>query len=207
MTRIRPLALPAAASTLVARAALLALLASSAAAQTAPPTFSLEGNVLYNTFQGRDFRDIGDGAGFEALGNLGVGAFSIGAGYLRTTHNLVNVSDDAVLSGPFVEPRLALPFYYRSFTPYVSGRIARLTARFDEPGGAVSATGTQLGGGVGMLVAIAPGVRLNMGLTYANLRLRDAEQGGSRLPDTAVDGGNLGFRVGLSLGGAGWGVH
>lgn len=176
-------------------------------AQSALPAFSIEGNVLYNTFPGRAFRDVGDGAGFEALGTVGVGAFALGAGYVRTTHNLVTASEDAVLSGPFVETRLALPFYYRSFTPYLSGRVARLTQKVTVGDGSRTATGTQLGGGLGMLVRLAPGVRLNMGATYANLRLRDAEQDGARVPDSGADGGNLGLRAGISIGAGGWGVH
>ena len=188
-------------------AALLVLGAAPAAAQSALPTLSLEGNVLYNTFQGRAFRDVGDGAGFEVLGNVGVGAFSLGAGYVRTTHHLTGVTDDVTLDGPFVEPRLALPFYYRSFTPYLSARAARLTARADDAGGELVATGTQLGGGIGMLVALAPSVRMNLGLTYARLRLGDAERDGARIPDSSADGSTLGFRAGLSLGGAGWGWH
>jgi hypothetical protein len=188
--------------------AALALAAAPALAQTtATPTFSLEGNVLYNVFNGHDFRDVGDGPGFEALGNLGVGAFSLGAGYVRTTHHLTDVTDDVTLDGPFVEPRLALPFYYRSFTPYLSARAARLTARADDAGGELVATGTQLGGGIGMLVALAPSVRMNLGLTYARLRLGDAERDGTRIPDSSADGSTLGFRAGLSLGGAGWGWH
>ena len=191
-------------------AAALALAAGAAHAQLAPrPSLSLEGNVLYTTFQGRDFRDLNDGGGFEAQANIGVGAFSLGGGWLRTTHGITGASEDAVQSGPYVEPRLALPFYYTNFTPYLMGRVARITQRVETATGDVESTGTALGGGLGMLVRLTPGVQLNMGLLYSSLRLGSAGTGvrDDARAGSGGDGATLGFRAGLSVGGGGWGAR
>jgi hypothetical protein len=200
MLNLRPIALGVMLATVPA-------LARHAQAQGPLPSISLEGSVLYNTFQGRDFRNVNDGGGFEAQANIGVGAFSLGGGYLRTTHSITGIAEDAVQSGPYLEPRLALPFYYTNFTPYLMGRVARITHRVDTSLGERESTGTSVGGGVGMLVRLTPGVQLNMGLLYSSFRLGRIEQGGTTVTGSGGDGTTLGFRAGLSLGGGGWGVR
>ena len=184
--------------------AVAALVATAAAmparAQYATPHLALEGNALYGTTSGHDTRDLGDATGFDVQARLGVQAFSIGGGYLRTQQSLSGSSSDVRLSGPFIEPRINLPFYYSSFTPYISGRLARLTQR-DDQGDRTGLTATTVGGGVGVLVRLAPAIHLNLAGTYQSLRYR--------YDDTVVDvlggsqsfsGNSLDLRAGLSLG-------
>ena len=188
---IRSLARAALAATFAA-----ALVAAPADAQYATPRLALEGNALYGTMSGRDIRDLGDATGFDVQARLGVQAFSIGGGYLRTSQSVRTTSSDAVMSGLFVEPRLNLPFYYSSFTPYISGRLARLHQRDDR--GITGLAATSVGGGLGVLGRVAPAVSVNLAGTYQSVRYRYddvADPRGSRFTGTSFD-----LRAGLSLG-------
>jgi opacity protein-like surface antigen len=184
---IRPLALAALAA---------ALVAAPAHAQYATPRLSLEGNALYGTPSGREVRDLGDATGFDVQARLGVQAFSIGGGYLRTSQSVAGTSSNAVLAGPFVEPRLSLPFYYSSFTPYISGRLARLRQK-DDAGENTGLTATSVGGGLGVLVRVAPAVHLNLAGTYQAMRFKydDVVDG-----DASFRGNSVDLRAGLSIG-------
>ncbi len=185
----------------LAAAALTAVLgAAPAHAQYATPHLALEGNALYGTTSGHDTRDLGDATGFDVQARLGVQAFSLGGGYLRTQQSLSGSSSDVRLSGPFVEPRISLPFYYSSFTPYISGRLARLTQR-DRNGDRTGLTATSVGGGLGVLVRLAPAIHLNLAGTYQSMRYKYADTvtdvlGGSQ----RFNGNSLDLRAGLSLG-------
>jgi outer membrane protein with beta-barrel domain len=192
---IRHLALAALAAT---------VFAAPARAQYATPRLSIEGNALYGTMSGRDVRDLGDATGFDAQARLGVQAFSIGAGYLQTSQSLDGASADVRLRGPFVEPRINLPFYYSSFTPYISGRLARLKQYDDQ--GSTGLTATSVGGGLGVLVRLAPAIHLNLAGTYQSTRYKydDVSSGslfdlGSSGSET-VRGNSFDLRAGLSLG-------
>lgn len=177
----------------------LALLAAAAAPLAAQgrrtaPTLSLEGGGVYAAYRGGDFRVINDGPGFDVQANLGVSMLSIGGGYLRTSHDVAGSDEDAVLSGVFFEPRLALPIGYGNFTPYLLGRITRLESSIEGR----EATGTAFGGGLGLLVWVAPGAQLNGSAAYSATRL--TADGGAR-----TTGNGLTLRLGISLGGTGWG--
>ena len=113
-----------------------------------------------------------DGFGFDAGTYLGVSAFALGAGYQRTVH-AGGAARSGVYEGIFVEPRLALPLGDVPFTPYVAGRLVRLTPLTGDDDGP---RGVQLGGGGGVLVALAPRVRLDLGGSYVRMRL-DGEPG------------------------------
>ncbi len=174
-----------------------AALAAPAQAQSALPRLSVEGNALYGTVSGRDLNDLGDATGYDVQGRLGVQAFSLGVGYLRTTQSLGGSSSDLVMSGPFLEPRISLPFYYSSFTPYLTGRLARLNLSTDA--GDADSKATSIGGGLGVLVRIAPAIGLNLAGTYQSVRYRN--------PDTFLGlgggtsrGNSLDLRAGVSIG-------
>jgi Outer membrane protein beta-barrel domain len=194
---IRQLALAALAATLVA---------APASAQYATPHFSIEGNALYGTMSGRDVRDLGDAIGFDAQARLGVQAFSLGAGYLQSSQSLSGTSSDLRLRGPFIEPRINLPFYYSSFTPYISGRLARLK-QFDDRG-STGLTATSVGGGLGMLVRLAPVINLNLAGTYQSTRYKYDDVanvaylglGSSSGTSQHINGNSFDLRAGLSLG-------
>ena len=175
---------------------LLAALALPAGAQgrRTAPTVSLEVGGVYAAYRGGDFGVLNDGPGFDAQANLGVGLLSVGGGYVRTTHDVAGSDEDATMSGVFVEPRLAQPLAYGNVTPYLLGRVARMESPIDGR----DATGTAFGGGLGLLLWVAPGVQVNGSAAYSATRLT-ADAGGR------TTGNGLTLRLGLSLGGTGWG--
>jgi len=174
----------------------IALTAVPAAAQgrRTRPSISLEAGGVYAAYRGSDFELLNAGPGFDAQANIGVNNFSIGGGYLRTTHDVAGSDNDAVMSGFYVEPRLALDINWGNFTPYLLGRVARIESSTDD----LVATGTSLGGGVGLLMWIAPGTQINSSVAYSATRLT-ADSGAH----TTGDG--LTLRLGISLFGTGWG--
>jgi hypothetical protein len=176
--------------------AAIALTAAPAAAQgrRTRPSISLEAGGVYAAYRGSDFELLNAGPGFDAQANIGVNNFSIGGGYLRTTHDVAGSDNDAVMSGFYVEPRLALDINWGNFTPYLLGRVARIESSTDD----LAATGTSLGGGVGLLMWIAPGTQINSSVAYSATRLT-ADSGAH----TTGDG--LTLRLGISLFGTGWG--
>ena len=210
MSRIRSLA-PALA--LLSAGMLAALPAVPLAAQeiiraerrTGSPTLTLEGNVLYSSLGGRDFAGSAEGVGFDALASLGVDAFALAGGYSRTVHS--SSGSDLTLQGFFLEPRLALPFAYENFTPYLFGRISRMRETRDQTSGEREAWGTGLGGGLGVLVRVVPGVHLNMAASYSGMRFGDFELNGTRAPNSGSRGNSFGIRAGLAFGLGGWGAR
>jgi len=179
--------------TLLAAVALTAVPAAAQGRRTRP-SISLEAGGVYAAYRGSDFELLNAGPGFDAQANIGVNNFSIGGGYLRTTHDVAGSDNDAVMSGFYVEPRLALDINWGNFTPYLLGRVARIESSTDD----LAATGTSLGGGVGLLMWIAPGTQINSSVAYSATRLT-ADSGAH----TTGDG--LTLRLGISLFGTGWG--
>ena len=179
--------------TLLAAIALTAVPAAAQGRRTRP-SISLEAGGVYAAYRGSDFELLNAGPGFDAQANIGVNNFSIGGGYLRTTHDVAGSDNDAVMSGFYVEPRLALDINWGNFTPYLLGRVARIDSSTDD----LVATGTSLGGGVGLLMWIAPGTQINSSVAYSATRLT-ADSGAH----TTGDG--LTLRLGISLFGTGWG--
>ena len=179
--------------TLLAAIALTAVPAAAQGRRTRP-SISLEAGGVYAAYRGSDFELLNAGPGFDAQANIGVNNFSIGGGYLRTTHDVAGSDKAAVMSGFYVEPRLALDINWGNFTPYLLGRVARIESSTDD----LVATGTSLGGGVGLLMWIAPGTQINTSVAYSAARL--TADSGAR---TTGDG--LTLRLGISLFGTGWG--
>ena len=175
----------AARAVLLAGAALLAsvlLLPADARAQRSvppwerrtAPSFSLEGGGLYASMRGSEVDRLDDGFGFEAQARLGVSALSIGVGYQRSTHAIAGFAsvggptERATLSGVFVEPRVELQLGGTNFTPYLGGRVARLALRQSQAN--VDVDGTDVAGGGGLLVWLAPAARLNLSAMYSAVR-------------------------------------
>src|SRR6478736_1585782 len=79
---------------------------------------------LYAELFGKTYEGLGGGLGFEAQLRYTPGAFSIGAGYQRTTHHDDAAGGDVHLSGGFLEPRYVIATSSRSFIPYVSARVS-----------------------------------------------------------------------------------
>jgi hypothetical protein len=159
------------------------------------PQFGLDAGGLFTRGSSST---TGDAAGFEVMGSVGSGLFSVGGGYQRAAVRAIAPADrrSDVLDGFFVEPRLALPLAAGNFTPYVFGRFGWLTnrlegvnnARFDE-------SASQVGGGLGTLVWLAPQLQLNTALVALD----------TRAPRSLLDGRSLGLRVGVTVGLDRWG--
>jgi hypothetical protein len=120
--------------------------------------------------RGDEVDRLDDGFGFEAQARLGVSALSIGVGYQRSTHAITSSgpAERAILSGVFVEPRVELQLGGTNFTPYLGGRVARLALRQSELD--LDVDGTDVAGGGGLLVWLAPAARLNLSAMYSAVR-------------------------------------
>ena len=203
----RAVAAPFALATLLAVAAP----AAARAQRIEPPwerrsriTASLEGGGLYSVIGSQHDGPLGDGYGFDAQGNLGIGPIAIGVGYLRTTQPVDGVAEDATYEGVYVEPHYALQIGYGSFSPYLTGRVGRVRFRTPDAVGG-SGDGTLLGAGVGVLLAIAPNVHLNVAGLWSQVNLSDATPAPADGLYVDGEGSGLLLRAGLVLGFRGWG--
>jgi hypothetical protein len=161
------------------------------------PALALEASGLFTR---GDRAATSDASGFEVMGSVGSGVVSLGGGWQRSTVRRTAAGQGAeLLDGWFVEPRLALPLAVGNFTPYLLGRAAWLTSRPPATAtGTPERAATQLGGGVGTLVWLAPNVQLNTALLLLDTRL----DGGAPAP---IAGRSFGLRAGLTLGFDRWG--
>lgn len=173
------------------------------------PMFALDGGGLFTTLRGNALGNIGDGTGFDVMGSIGTGIFSVGGGYQRTFHSRPNNNDDVTVDGGFIEPRLALPIARGNFTPYALLRAGRLTRRPPENGvGSTEPTvkGTALGLGAGTLFWLASNVQLNTSIMWQDLRFDRAE--GINVPagnSNRATGSHWALRAGLMIGFDDWG--
>jgi hypothetical protein len=188
------------------------LCADTAAAQdrTWPPQhrrdraqFALEASGALSQLRGDAVGSATDGTGFDVMASLGVSVLSLGGGYQRSTHRLGG--EDATVRGVFFEPRLALPFAARNFTPFVYGRVARLERTWAGEVGTFEARGTGLGAGVGTYVWLAPNIQLNTTVGWHEQRFGDP----GVLAGSPIVGRTSGeqwtVRAGLTLGFDRWG--
>jgi hypothetical protein len=169
------------------------------------PALSLEVGGLFSSQTGDALGTVGDGTGFDIMGSIGSGMFSLGGGYQRQAHRR-SIGGDAVVSGAFIEPRLALPLAAGNFTPYVFARGARLTRRVSGSPGEPTVNGTAIGGGIGTLFWLAPNVQLNTSLLWQDLRFDHAT--GLELPvirSERAEGSQWAIRAGLTIGFDNWG--
>lgn len=169
-----------------------------------PVRFAVGGGGIYQS--ARRTSDLADGGGFDVVGSLGVSSFALGVGYQRTQHRVSGAESGRVTyQGLLVEPRFSVaPF--RNFTPYVDGRVSFL--RQQVSAGTVltadRASFVALGAGVGTLVWLAPGVSLDLGGMYSDVRAgsRSGAVGGARVGST---GRGVMLRAGVVLGFDRWG--
>jgi opacity protein-like surface antigen len=153
---------------------LFVLTTTSTVAQTAQ-RFSIQGSILGASFQGdENFEgvDFEFGPGVEAQLRYNPSAFSIGAGFQFTTHDVtvegaeeVDVSID--FSGLFVEPRYVIYVGSDRAAPYVAARLMRLVATLAVPEANFEedfdAWGYNVGGGV--LIRLTEKMNLDAGIT------------------------------------------
>jgi hypothetical protein len=159
------------------------------------PQLGLEAGGLFTRGSSAN---TGDASGFDVMGSVGSGLFSLGGGYQRATVRLAGPTSQSsdVLDGFFVEPRLALPLAAGNFTPYLFGRAAWLTSDIGGTGGGRrESSASQAGGGIGTLIWLAPRLQLNAALLAVD----------TRAPGSLLDGASVGLRAGLTLGLDRWG--
>lgn len=191
---------------LVLAATLLAALPAVGEAQSAQ-RWSAQGSLLYVTPTGLAYDGMKNGVGFEAQVRYTPSAFSLGAGYQRSSHGLDvegGESETITLSGPFLEPRYVIDIGRSDLAPYLAARLALLTQQLDIEEITAKATGTQMNLGGGVLVRLSPRMNLDLGLTYGVIGFGDIEitDGTTTvtLPDSDADGKNLVLRVGVTFG-------
>lgn len=174
------------------------LLPVTAVAQDSPG-FSVAGAVLYADVSGDDFQGTNAGFGFDAQGRYSWGAFSLGAGFHYTTHDLEGLSDNLGVRGFFVEPRYAFNAGSPSLVPYLTGRLSLVKEKVESGPDKAEASGTAIGGGGGLLVRLGPTVHFDVSVTYAAVSFGDFELNGSTVPDSDTSGSSLALRAGVSV--------
>lgn len=184
-------------------ATVLATAAPAMAQHRQAPLFTIEGGANYQALRGSLVGDLNDGRGAEAQFTVGISNLALSVGYQRSWHDVIgtNSTQQATLSGFYIEPRLALPFAASNFTPYVYGRGGLLQRAETISNAEVTSNMTQLGGGLGSQIYLAKGVHLNLAGGYQFLRA-----GKKIADDTRANGGAYVMRAGLTLGGgsSGW---
>lgn len=165
---------------------------------------SLQGSGLFNAVFGNVFSGLRDGIGAEAQIRYTPSAFSVGAGFQYTSHELEGRSEDARLYGGFVEPRYRIHAGSNVVAPYLSARFSLLKVGFSGGDLSLSSSFMQLNGGGGLLFRVGSRVNLDLGATYGYNRLGDGaltrESSGSSVPVESSSGSNLVARLGLAIG-------
>jgi hypothetical protein len=172
-------------------------------AQSAQP-ISLQGSALFNGVFGNVFTGLRDGIGAEAQLRYTPSAFSLGAGFQYTIHELEDRSEDARLYGGFLEPRYRIHAGSNVVAPYLSARFSLLKVGFSGGDLSLSSSFIQLNGGGGLLYRLGSRVNLDLGATYGYNRLGSgtltSESAGSSVPVESSSGSNIIVRFGLAVG-------
>ena len=161
---------------------------------------SLQVSGLFNGVFGGLFT----GAGAEAQIRYTPGAFSVGAGFQYTSHELDGQREDASLLGGFIEPRYRIHAGSNVVAPYVAARFSLLKIGFSGGDLSLSSSVVLINGGGGVLVRLGSHVNADLGATYGYSRLGDGTltegSTGVQTPVRASSGTNLAVRLGLAFG-------
>jgi hypothetical protein len=175
------------------------------------PRVAVEGGVVLTTMRLGGFQQTNPGLGFEAQGRIAFCDLSLGAGFLRTIHEVEQSPEEIIMSGLFVEPRYAFAIGTHS-SIFLTSRVARLTRAWEpttpsSPGSdrdagirADRSTGYAVGAGGGAELAMGSTLRLTMAAIYSRVSLGDlTAPGGTVFAGSATTGSGLLLRAGLSL--------
>ena len=176
------------------------VLALPASAQTASRA-SLQVSALGSVPFSGGLSAVNLGPGFEVQVRFNPSAFSIGAGFEISWHEIEDSERKVRLSGVFVEPRYVLEVASENFAPYVAGRLAVSQTRFEISRFSNTATGFTANVGGGILFVLSPKVNLDVGASIGAKDLGSATVASS--PPTEFDlgsGANVILRVGLAFG-------
>lgn len=173
-----------------------------ASAQSAAPGFGVEAAPFYATADGEDFTGIDAGLGFDLQGRLMWPAWSVGFGWLRSSHDVITISDNLIVSSFFLEPRyqFSTPGAAR---PYVLARGGWAKQRLDVDDPSIGtlvaeASGWMVGAGGGMAFAVARSIDLNVSAMWVRFSFGDAEVDGQTMADSDTKGSSVLLRFGLS---------
>jgi hypothetical protein len=193
-------------NTLLIAAAVLFTSPAGLIAQSAQ-RFSAQGSLIHVSPSGEAYEGLGAGVGFELQARYTPSALSLGAGYQSSSHDLdlgEFGTESATIAGFFLEPRYVIDIGRDNMAPYIAGRLAFLTQKAEFEGIDVSASGTQINIGGGLLIRLTPRVNVDLGLTYGAIDFDDveAEFGGETVTfeGTGGSGKNLVLRAGIAVG-------
>ena len=168
---------------------------------------SVQGSGLFIKLFGDAFPSAKAGVGFEAQVRYTPSAFSFGAGFQYTSHEIEGADQRATLLGGFFEPRYVFSTSSSTLFPYLSGRfyLVQLKSENENTDVRTKATGLAANGGGGVLVRLASRVNADIGATYgysrfSNFKFEDLSTGITGESDISNSGSNLVLRLGLTLG-------
>jgi hypothetical protein len=167
------------------------------------PKFGAEVGALYATVNGDDFEGTNAGVGFDVQLRAAFSAFSIGAGFLRTSHDIDEASDNIIISGFFAEPRYSFPTT-SSTSLFLTGKLGRVKQSLetdipDYGSGEFESSGFLFGGGGGVEFAMSPAVRLNVSALFSQVSFDDVEFEGETIDGTDSSGSSVMLRAGISF--------
>jgi hypothetical protein len=180
---------------------------SSVAAQSAQK-LSVQGSGLYINLFGNGFEGFAEaGYGGEAQIRYTPSAWSFGAGFQYTSHDIKGRPENAKFVGGFFEPRYVFSTASQVLYPYLSGRfsVVRLTNDDNTFNLRTTATGYTANGGGGVLLRIASRVNVDLGATYgytkfSSFKQKDLSTGIESKSDQSNSGSDIVARIGLTLG-------
>ncbi len=176
------------------------------AAQSAQ-RWAIQGSGIGVVPGGTAYEGLSSGFGAEAQVRFTPSAFSVGAGFQYSSHDLEfdDGSKETVgLSGGFLEPRYVIDVRSGKLAPYLSARLAILSQKATVEDFDLSATGFQINGGGGMLVRVSHRINLDFGVTFGRIHFEDVviQSGGQTFEVTGSSGSgtNLVLRIGAAIG-------
>jgi hypothetical protein len=166
--------------------------------------FAIQASGLLVSLNGSSFSDLGfgTGAGGEFQLRVNPSAFSVGAGVQITSHSANSGFQDKLsLIGFFVEPRYAIPVSSTTVFPYVAGRLAVLNQSITLQGGThVTASGTAVGVGGGMVIPLSHSINLDLGVALTSASFGDYTIGSQTTTESAGSGSSVVIKAGLNIG-------
>lgn len=168
-------------------------------AQSSKP-ISVQASFLYVGLSGDAYEGSQGGLGGEAQVRYNFPSpLSVGGGLQYSRHEFneaSGITEPLILFGVFVEPRYVIRTGSAVLFPYLSGRLAFLKQSTQVSDLTVTATGTQINGGGGVLYGLTGNLVLDLGATFGAVSFGSFSGGAGE----AGSGTNVVFRVGLSTG-------
>lgn len=178
-------------------AVLFALALVGATAGVAQVGIGVSGQYL--SLSGDDFS--GTDAGFGVEGNVlfPVGpSLRVGPSAQWSTHQVSGFTDNGTIFGLLGEARYMLGGAGKA-TPYIAARAGWAQASISESGTTAKQSGVAFGGGVGVMIAMSPGLGIDLNGVFHSVSLGDLSVDGTSIADTNVSGTALQIRAGINF--------